>query len=237
VWEWLVAKMILEALYVFVLIVFYTVCYAAIADPFTTWFNIFGTFYLAALATGSLVYICAAVFDDFSLVFVVVILVIIVEITFAGMTPTLTELRDRIPTGYVLSHFTYSRWAFERLMLMEFQTLDAVWDSQRLAVLNTIGLPPEASPQAYATSFSYLFFVNILFFRLIAYVLLVFCNSHQRRPISSEWRRKHMRDAPAEGAAEPSSGAPLSARPMSSPLLAVPEVTGSMEPLEQEPEL
>ena len=102
-----------------------------------------------------------------------------------------------------------------------------------------------------------LFVVNTLVVRCIAYLLLVFCNGYKRRPISGEWRSKHLRNsnnsyhsfplsstATSYNGATPLRAAPLLAdeagrpsSPMASsthnrPLLASPEPPPRMEALE-----
>ena len=101
-----------------------------------------------------------------------------------------------------------------------------------------------------------LFVVNTLVVRCIAYLLLVFCNGYKRRPISGEWRSKHLRNsnnsyhsfplsstAASYNSATPLRAAPLLAdeagRPSSMassnhnrPLLASPEPPPRMEALE-----
>ena len=102
-----------------------------------------------------------------------------------------------------------------------------------------------------------LFVVNTLVVRCIAYLLLVFCNGYKRRPISGEWRSKHLRNsnnsyhsfplsstAASYNSATPLRAAPLLAdeagrpsSPMASsthnrPLLASPEPPPRMEALE-----
>ena len=93
--------------------------------------------------------------------------------------------------------------------------------------------------------------------RCLAYLLLVFCNGYKRRPISGEWRSKHLRNsnnsyhsfplsstAASYNGATPLRAAPLLAdeagrpsSPMASsnhnrPLLASPEPPPRMEALE-----
>ena len=71
--EWLPRQVDPRGSLLFVLIAAYTTVYSIVADPFSRSVEIFATFYLAALATGSWVYIVAALTDNQSTVFVVVI--------------------------------------------------------------------------------------------------------------------------------------------------------------------
>ena len=67
-----------------------------------------------------------------------------------------------------------------------------------------------------------LFVVNTLVVRCLAHLLLVFCNGYKRRPISGEWRSKHLRNSNnsyhsfplSSTAASYNSATPLRAAPL-----------------------
>ena len=199
------------------------------------------------------------------------------------MSPSLFSLYDGKMPAYIFSFLSFGRWTFERLVVMEFDTLSDVYDTYKNGVLakyfgdllsdsgtHTCRSLPYLHcknvmltrcclrvPVATGTTFMMLFVVNTLVVRCLAYLLLVFCNGYKRRPISGEWRSKHLRNsnnsyhsfplsstAASYNGATPLRAAPLLAdeagrpsSPMASsthnrPLLASPEPPPRMEALE-----
>ena len=54
---------------------------------------------------------------------------------FCGMSPTLLNLYENKTPFYIFSFFSFGRWTFERLVVMEFDTLSDVYDTYKNGVL------------------------------------------------------------------------------------------------------